>query len=96
VQLLTRDKSIRDDDYYEAIEDNPLAKLVKLADIADNRNRKRVSRLEAEKANALRAKYEHALEIIRMDEEDAAWLQSAMEYDIELDDVEDNANEDEG
>jgi hypothetical protein len=96
VQLLTRDKSIRDDDYYEAIEDNPLAKLVKLADIADNRNRKRVAGLEAPKANALRAKYEHALEIIRMDEEDAAWLQSAMEYDIELDDVEDNANQDEG
>jgi len=96
VQLLTRDKSIPNDDYYEAIEANPLAKLVKLADIADNRNRKRVARLEATKANELRAKYEHALEIIQMDEEDAAWLQSAMDYDIELDDVEDDFNEDEG
>ena len=96
VQLLTRDKSIPEDGYYDAIEANPLAKLVKLADIADNRNRKRVAGLEAKKANELRAKYEHALEIIQMDEEDAAWLQSAMEYDIELDDVEDDFHEDEG
>jgi (p)ppGpp synthase/HD superfamily hydrolase len=95
VQLLTRDKSIPDDSYYQAIEANPLAKLVKLADIADNRNRKRVAGLEAAKANELRAKYDHALEIIRLDEEDAAWLQSAIDYDIELDDVEDDVYEDE-
>jgi hypothetical protein len=96
VQLLTRDKSIPDDSYYQAIEANTLAKLVKLADIADNRNRKRVAGLEAVKANELRAKYDHALEIIRLDEEDAAWLQSAIDYDIELDDVEDDVYEDEG
>jgi hypothetical protein len=96
VQLLTRDKSIPGDVYYELIEANPLAKLVKLADIADNRNRKRVAGLDPLKANELRAKYEHALEIIRMDEEDAMWLQSAIDYDIELEDVEDDAFEDEG
>lgn len=96
VQLLTRDKSIPKDRYYEAIEANPLAKLVKHADIADNRNRKRVAGLDPIKANELRAKYEHALGIITLDEEDAAWLQSAIDYDIELTDVEDDFNEDEG
>ncbi len=96
VQLLTRDKSIPDDAYYELIEANPLAKLVKFADIADNRNIKRVSGLDPIKAIELRAKYDHALEIIRMDEEDATWLQSAIHYDIELEDVEDDAYEDEG
>lgn len=96
VQLLTRNESVPDDYYYKQIEANPLAKLVKLADIADNRNRKRVAGLEPAKALTLRAKYDHALEIILMDEEDSAWLQSAIDYDIELNDVEDDAYEDEG
>ena len=96
VQLLTRSKSVPDDDYYAAIQANPLARLVKLADIADNLNKRRVKHLDIETANRLRAKYEHALEIIEMDEDEAAWLQPAIDYDIELQDVEDDACEDEG
>ena len=96
VQLLTRSKSVPDDDYYAAIQANPLARLVKLADIADNLNKRRVKHLDIETANRLGAKYEHALEIIEMDEDEAAWLQSAIDYDIELQDVEDDACEDEG
>ena len=96
VELLTRSKEIPTDDYYVAIRNNSLAKLVKWADIADNRNRHRVKHLDADTANRLRAKYQHALEIITMDEEDATWLQSAIDYDIELEDVEDDFYEDEG
>ena len=96
VQLLTRSKSVPDDDYYAAIQVNPLARLVKLADIADNLNKHRVKHLDIETANRLGAKYEHALEIIEIDEDEAAWLQPAIDYDIELQDVEDDACEDEG
>lgn len=96
VQLLTRDDSVPDDIYYGRIQANPLARLVKLADIADNRNHKRVSGLEAKKAEELRAKYDHALAVIEMDDDDAFWLRAAMDYDIEIEDVEDDANEDEG
>lgn len=96
VELLTRSKAVPADDYYEAIQNNPLAKLVKWADIADNRNRHRVKHLDADTATRLRGKYQHALEIIAMDDEDAFWLRSAIDYDIELEDVEDDINEDEG
>lgn len=96
VVLLTRTKDISSDDYYLAIQANPLARLIKLADIADNRNRQRVAGLASETAERLEDRYRHAMEVVTMDEEDAAWMRSAIEYDIELTDVEDDANEDEG
>ena len=96
VALLTRSKAIPDHDYYQAIANNPLAKLVKLADIADNRNVHRVAKLSPEDAARLNHKYTHALDVISVDEADSEWMETVIHYDIELDDVEDDAFEDEG
>ena len=96
VALLTRTKSVEPEDYYRAIKANHLARLVKLADIADNRNVHRVAGLDPAAAERLGAKYRKAMEIISMDEADAEWMETVMHYEIELDDVEDDAYEDKG
>jgi (p)ppGpp synthase/HD superfamily hydrolase len=96
VELLTRVDGVEKKTYYIEINDDVLAKLVKWADIADNLNTNRVKGLDPLVKARLAQRYQDALEIIKMDEEDAAWLQSAIDYDIELEDVEDDAYEDEG
>lgn len=47
--------------YYERIRKNPLALRVKLADIADNANEKRLALLDEQTANRLRRKYAKAI-----------------------------------
>lgn len=96
VELLTRTPEVEKAKYYSDINNDVLAKLVKWADIADNLNEKRVADLEPQKRAYLAERYKQALAIITMDDEDAGWLQSAIDYDIELEDVEDDFNEDEG
>ncbi|MFM2025230.1 MAG: hypothetical protein RLZZ56_1243 [Actinomycetota bacterium] len=82
--LLTRRSHIPSDEYYANIDADEHAKLVKWSDIADNRNVERVSKLDEEKATRLKAKYEHALEIIVMSETDKTWLRDATHLPVDI------------
>jgi (p)ppGpp synthase/HD superfamily hydrolase len=84
VQLLTRKDSVPDDTYYKDINANPLAKLVKWADIADNLNVHRTAGLPPEKKARLADRYEHALEIIKLEKSDKAWLEKTKQLPVEL------------
>ncbi|MGU3292521.1 HD domain-containing protein [Williamsia sp. M5A3_1d] len=68
VTLLTRDKSVSDEDYYAAIKNHPRALQVKLADLADNNDPDRVSRLPEALQQKLRAKYEKAYRALGRDD----------------------------
>lgn len=61
VACLTRRKEVPADDYYAAISRNPLARKVKLADIADNSDPARLQYLPAAVSQRLTQKYAHAL-----------------------------------
>ena len=86
VELLTRkDESIEPKDvYYANINADPLAKLVKWSDIADNLNVFRTAGLELEKKARLAARYEHALKIIELGNEDKTWLEDTKKLPVEL------------
>ena len=67
VTLLSKSQDIKVTDpdlerYYAAIAANPLARLVKLADITDNTQPWRVAGLDADARDRLVSKYQHALE----------------------------------
>lgn len=66
VALMTHDKSVDYFDYVRAIGKNPLAKKVKLADLAHNSDQSRIagSAISEEKKTALRTKYEKAKQIL--------------------------------
>jgi (p)ppGpp synthase/HD superfamily hydrolase len=68
VVLLTRTPGDKDgpdpDAYYRALRENPIALAVKRADIADNTDPARTALLPEEQRERLRAKYEHALEVL--------------------------------
>jgi (p)ppGpp synthase/HD superfamily hydrolase len=57
VVLLTRDPAQEDGAYYTAIAANPLARAVKLADVADNSHPARMAALDAETRTRLTGKY---------------------------------------
>lgn len=82
VVLLTRTKDVHPDDYYRAIKSNHLARLVKLADIADNRNKHRVAGLSEDTAARLAERYRHAMEIVTLNELDEKWMLEAINYEI--------------
>jgi (p)ppGpp synthase/HD superfamily hydrolase len=63
VVLLTRTRG-EGDVYYERIRQNPIALAVKLADIADNTDAERTSRLDPEKRARLATKYARAEELL--------------------------------
>ena len=84
VELLTRPGDVHPDTYYQRINADPLAKLVKWSDIADNLNVYRTAGLDAEKRDRLAAKYEHALEIIQLANTDKQWLETAKQHPVEL------------
>jgi (p)ppGpp synthase/HD superfamily hydrolase len=86
VQLLTRKPEDVESKktYYENINANPLAKLVKWADIADNLNVHRTAALPPEKKARLADRYEHALAIIKLEEADKAWLEDTKQLPVEL------------
>ena len=84
VQLLTRKDSVPDDTYYKDINANPLAKLVKWADIADNLNVYRTVALPPEKKARLAERYEQALEIIKLEGTDKDWLEDTKQLPVEL------------
>ena len=52
------------DDYYARVAADPLALIVKRADIADNSSEPRLARLPRETAQRLREKYRHAIEVL--------------------------------
>lgn len=64
VSRLTRWKGHSSEWYYERIRDSPLALKVKLADIADNLDEARLSKLDHKTADRLRRKYAKALELL--------------------------------
>lgn len=82
--LLTRKSHIPGDEYYSDINNDEHAKLVKWADIADNRNVDRVKMLDSEKAIRLKERYEHALEIIVMSEADKNWLHDVTRLPVDI------------
>lgn len=68
VVLLTRSKETDPDEYYSQIAASPLARSVKLADIADNTDPLRTARLDSETRGRLAKKYEHALVLLGPDD----------------------------
>lgn len=56
-ELLARNTAPSVEEYYRRIRDNPLALKVKLADIADNADERRLAKLPAETAHRLSEKY---------------------------------------
>lgn len=64
VLLLTRDASIPVEAYYAAIRQDPTALKVKLADIADNSDPKRLELLDTATAARLRTKYAKAIRLL--------------------------------
>ena len=79
VVLLTRVEGVHKGDYYRAINANPLARLVKWADIADNLNAHRVEELDIEDAERLAAKYRHALDLIPLTVAGVGWMTLAQQ-----------------
>lgn len=61
VRLLTRQKDVSPEEYYRQIRSNPIALAVKLSDIADNADPKRLARLDTPTRQRLVTKYRNAL-----------------------------------
>lgn len=76
VTSMTRSTSVEEDAYYAAIRNDPLALLVKVADIASNLVPERVAQLKPELRLRLGEKYEHALKALGVDMEMITSLQS--------------------
>ncbi len=64
VDAITKRKGESKDDYYQRVKANPIALVVKLADVDDNADEKRLSELDPETADRLRCKYAHAREVL--------------------------------
>jgi (p)ppGpp synthase/HD superfamily hydrolase len=83
VVLLTRVEGVDKDDYYRAINDNPLARLVKWADIADNLNAHRVEELDIEDAERLADKYRKALVALPLTALGIGWMELAKQHSLQ-------------
>jgi (p)ppGpp synthase/HD superfamily hydrolase len=83
VVLLTRVEGVHKDDYYRAINDNPLARLVKWADIADNLNTHRVEELDIEDAERLADKYRKALVALPLTALGIGWMELAKQHSLQ-------------
>jgi|GEM_PF-592651 len=88
IKLLTRPEDSypkAQDAYYIAIAAHPLAKMVKLADIADNLNQQRLALLPKETQDKSREKYAHALDALAATAPERAWLaeRAAIEPDFD-------------
>jgi hypothetical protein len=64
VEVLTRAPGEVYDDFCRRAANNPVARVVKLADISDNSDEDRLARLKPEEANRLRFKYQRARSIL--------------------------------
>jgi hypothetical protein len=83
VVLLTRVEGVDKDDYYRAINGNPLARLVKWADIADNLNAHRVEELDIEDAERLADKYRKALVALPLTALGIGWMELAKQHSLQ-------------
>lgn len=68
VEALTRREGERSEDYYKRVRVNPLARMVKLADIADNTDPRRLSFLGPHEVTRLIKKYAKALDALDVPE----------------------------
>ena len=82
VVLMTRSKAIPDDVYYGSLANDKVARLVKLADIADNLNTQRVTELEPKVRVKLSEKYDKALVAIGATKSDEKWLEERKKVEI--------------
>ena len=80
VKLLTRSKVLdsskeqEDARYYQAIKENHLARLIKIADMADNCNRQRVKWLQELGKESKVSKYLPALSLFELSEGEQSWF----------------------
>jgi 5'(3')-deoxyribonucleotidase len=65
-ELLTRNDDVTDDIYYARIKADPLARLVKIADIVDNCNEQRIAWVVAAGGKRNPARYAHAFEVFEL------------------------------
>lgn len=64
VDRLSRKPGQTNDDYYALVKSDPVARMVKIADIWSNSDEKRLALLDDKTAERLRRKYSKALEVI--------------------------------
>jgi (p)ppGpp synthase/HD superfamily hydrolase len=77
IELLTRDKHNPErsgDTYYRNTKDHPVARVVKIADIADNSNLSRIGKLMSIGEEPDKTKYPHALEVIGLSKDEQEWF----------------------
>ena len=67
VVALTRTRRVEPDEYYATIRNEPIAKLVKIADLASNLAPERVARLDAATRARLEVRYSHALDALAVE-----------------------------
>lgn len=77
---LTKTKEIKKDDYYAVIQADPVARAVKLADIADNLADWRREFLGDETRLALTDKYQHALQALNYSTQKDNWLEPRLSF----------------
>jgi len=80
VMKLTKTKETSKDDYYSAIQADPVARAVKLADIADNMADWRRELLDDETGLILRDKYQHALQSLNYSNQRDNWLEPRLGF----------------
>ena len=77
IELLTRDEHNPErsgDTYYRNIKAHPVARVVKIADIADNSNLSRIDKLMSIDPNLDKTKYPNALEVIGLSKDEQEWF----------------------
>jgi (p)ppGpp synthase/HD superfamily hydrolase len=80
VRLVTKTgHGTTDDSYYEAIVENTLARLTKIADISDNSNISRQQLLAALGRPVKQEKYLHAIALMALTEIERAWFDRAIQ-----------------
>ncbi len=85
VVLLTRIKGEKDKSaYYRRLNNNHLARLVKIADVADNRNFERRADLSPSDASYFERKYAHALELLQLNETELEFYEKRIHLPIVL------------
>jgi hypothetical protein len=84
VDLLTRKDEVPDDVYYDKIKANPLARLVKIADITDNSNVQRILWVEDAGVSRNPTKYVHALEVFELSKDELNFFKYRIAAPAEL------------
>ena len=80
VMKLTTSKERTKDEYYAKINADPIARAVKLADIADNLAEWRQALLDDETQSSLNTKYQHALRSLDYSTHEDKWLELRIAY----------------